>query len=447
MGSTISDLSPDTPISKEDQAKLNRKREAIAKEILSTEQTYVKLLKVLCWTWRQPLVEATNSGKSVVIYEEIKTIFSIAPDILTIHQKILEGIEQRLANWTDEQKIADIFLDNADTLKYYTEYVNNYNAALTCLARIQHKTKVQKYLKEKHKLPESENYSLSDFLILPIQRIPRYQLLLQELLKSTRKKHPDFKHLSAALDAVKQVASYINEQKKHYEETQLVYALQEKFIGKFDLVAPHRKIVKEGDMSEAKTKHLFHWILFCDVLALATFEGKKNNKFNVHALSPLLNIEVRAEDSLFLHIDISLGKKEKTWSFLFESKAARDAWILDFIEVKSGAKALKAQTMKYLPDKRKPVEEGLSPRQKEKIDKEKEEKERKEKERMEKDKERAEKEKKEREEKERKDKEKEKKEKDKRSTKDKDAGVAEGLRRQSVGAWNALKSMINNDKT
>lgn len=103
--------------------------------------------------------------------------------------------------------------------------------------------------------------------------------------------------------------------------------------------------------------------------------------------------------------------------------------------------------MKYLPDKRKPVEEGLSPRQKEKIDKEKEEKERKEKERMEKDKERAEKEKKEREEKERKDKEKEKKEKDKRSTKDKDAGVAEGLRRQSVGAWNALKSMINNDKT
>lgn len=103
--------------------------------------------------------------------------------------------------------------------------------------------------------------------------------------------------------------------------------------------------------------------------------------------------------------------------------------------------------MKYLPDKRKPVEEGLSPRQKEKLDKEKEEKERKEKERTEKDKERAEKEKKEREEKERKEKEKEKKEKDKRNTKDKNAGVAEGLRRQSVGAWNALKSMINNDKT
>jgi hypothetical protein len=90
MGSTISDLSPDTPISKEDQAKLNRKREAIAKEILSTEQTYVKLLKVLCWTWRQPLVEATNSGKSVVIYEEIKTIFSIAPGtILNRHYIIL----------------------------------------------------------------------------------------------------------------------------------------------------------------------------------------------------------------------------------------------------------------------------------------------------------------------------------------------------------------------
>lgn len=28
-----------------------------------------------------------------------------------------------------------------------------------------------------------------------------------------------------------------------------------------------------------RTKHLFHWILFCDVLALATYEGKKNNKY------------------------------------------------------------------------------------------------------------------------------------------------------------------------
>lgn len=128
----------------------------------------------------------------------------------------------------------------------------------------------------------------------------------------------------------------------------------------------------------------------------------------------------------------------------------------DFIEVKSGAKALKSQTMNYLPDKRKPPEEGLSPRQKEKLDKEreeKEEKERKEKERIEKErlekekKEREEKEEKERKEKERKEKEKEKKEKEKRSTKDKDESLAEGLRKQSVGAWNALKSMINNDKT
>ena len=165
-----------------------------------------------------------------------------------------------------------------------------------------------------------------------------------------------------------------------------------------------------------------------------------------------------------MHVDISLGKKEKTWSFLFESKAARDAWILgmsyysiifrleifarklgpnsrfisDFVEAKSNAKALKSQTMKYLPDKRKPVEENLSPRQKEKAEREKEEKERKEKER-------AEKEKKEREEKDLK--EKEKKEKEKRNTKDKDVGVAEGFRRQSVGAWKSLKNMINNDKT
>jgi hypothetical protein len=33
-------------------------------------------------------------------------------------------------------------------------------------------------------------------------------------------------------------------------------------------------------------------------------------------------------DPQLLHIDINLGKKDKTWSFLFENKAARDAWII-----------------------------------------------------------------------------------------------------------------------
>jgi hypothetical protein len=64
---------------------------------------------------------------------------------------------------------------------------------------------------------------------MPIQRIPRYQLLLQDLVNSTRRNHKDYKHLRQALEAIIQIAKYINEQKRTYEEMQKVIKLQEEF--------------------------------------------------------------------------------------------------------------------------------------------------------------------------------------------------------------------------
>lgn len=48
-------------------------------------------------------------------------------------------------------------------------------------------------------------------LILPIQRLPRYTLLLKELLKYTQEDHRDYPALSEAFDKMKDVATSVNE--------------------------------------------------------------------------------------------------------------------------------------------------------------------------------------------------------------------------------------------
>lgn len=53
---------------------------------------------------------------------------------------------------------------------------------------------------------------------MPIQRIPRYRLLLQELLKLTDQNDPEYKKLNDALEIIKNVAAEINKQKAHAEE-------------------------------------------------------------------------------------------------------------------------------------------------------------------------------------------------------------------------------------
>ena len=48
-------------------------------------------------------------------------------------------------------------------------------------------------------------------LILPIQRIPRYEMFLQQLVKQTPPEHPDCKSLKDALASVETKATQVNE--------------------------------------------------------------------------------------------------------------------------------------------------------------------------------------------------------------------------------------------
>jgi hypothetical protein len=46
---------------------------------------------------------------------------------------------------------------------------------------------------------------------MPVQRIPRYKLLLEDFVKNTDKAHVDYANLQAALSKVNEVAAFINE--------------------------------------------------------------------------------------------------------------------------------------------------------------------------------------------------------------------------------------------
>jgi hypothetical protein len=58
-----------------------------------------------------------------------------------------------------------------------------------------------------------------------VQRIPRYELLLRDLLRITPPDHPDHDNLQAALDKVKVIASYINESKRVADRAERMHEL------------------------------------------------------------------------------------------------------------------------------------------------------------------------------------------------------------------------------
>ena len=124
--------------------------------------------------------------------------------------------------------LGDVISRFAPFFRMYSTYVNNHEAASQFLGRIL-KSRPKKYERfiqliegstwaiavgrvsqgviimctmrfaENAQNPACKGQSLQSFFILPIQRIPRYKLLVEELLKHTPITHPDHSTLSEAL--------------------------------------------------------------------------------------------------------------------------------------------------------------------------------------------------------------------------------------------------------
>lgn len=65
-------------------------------------------------------------------------------------------------------------------MKVYTQYVKDYDLGLATLLHLQKKnSKFVHFLQEAKENPLCEGKDLQTFLIMPVQRIPRYELLLR----------------------------------------------------------------------------------------------------------------------------------------------------------------------------------------------------------------------------------------------------------------------------
>ena len=89
-------------------------------------------------------------------------------------------------------------------------------------------------------------------MIVPIQRIPRYIMLLQDLLKRTPGAHPDFTPLGSALVQMKGIATHVNEMKRAAEGSVKLLEIQQLVKRCPPIVDPARLFVRELSCIEVR---------------------------------------------------------------------------------------------------------------------------------------------------------------------------------------------------
>jgi hypothetical protein len=205
---------------------LDEKRRLVINEIISTERTYVDQLLSLHEIYYDPIAK-----NSILSKKKINVIFGNLIDIISLHKSLLYLLEKLCDN--SENLIGEFFVQTIQFFKIYSIYMNNFDDALSfisCLNGTTEKTNIflnvrndtmQNYKKFEQiakSNPKHSQINLAAFLILPIQRLPRYQLLLQSLLVSTRPNHPDLNSTQKAVDRMINIIEFCNENKRIMEK-------------------------------------------------------------------------------------------------------------------------------------------------------------------------------------------------------------------------------------
>ncbi|BEJ17225.1 hypothetical protein CspHIS471_0606260 [Cutaneotrichosporon sp. HIS471] len=113
--------------------------------------------------------------------------------------------------------------------------------------------RVKTFLKRAKENPKHSQINLESYLLLPVQRIPRYKLLLTDLALCTppRESMGPNDALDDAIHEITTLASLMNEEKREAESRLRLLAWQQRITsrGPSPLVQPHRKLILDGALS------------------------------------------------------------------------------------------------------------------------------------------------------------------------------------------------------
>ena len=152
---------------------------------------------------------AAKTGKAV-----FSNIDGQLGTIIEVNRVILSALEDAAASGWTTKTVGSIFLSYAPMLKCYKNYVAGYaeaDALVKDAMTAREFTKVlDGIMADPAKRARLQGLDFTGFLIMPIQRIPRYEMLLGSLAKSTGEDHPEHAELVQAYEAVKDISNTLN---------------------------------------------------------------------------------------------------------------------------------------------------------------------------------------------------------------------------------------------
>nr|XP_018895129.2 FERM, ARHGEF and pleckstrin domain-containing protein 1 isoform X2 [Gorilla gorilla gorilla] len=338
----------------------------IAKEVSTTERTYLKDLEVIT-SWFQSTV-----SKEDAMPEALKSlIFPNFEPLHKFHTNFLKEIEQRLALWEgrsnaqirDYQRIGDVMLKNIQGMKHLAAHLWKHSEALEALENgIKSSRWLENFCRD-FELQKVCYLPLNTFLLRPLHRLMHYKQVLERLCKHHPPSHADFRDCRAALAEITEMVAQLHGTMIKMENFQKLHELKKDLIGIDNLVVPGRPgsfslirtphlgqarripcaperrpllLVKEfirlGSLSKLSGKGLQQrmFFLFNDVLLYTSRGLTASNQFKVHGQLPLYGMTIEeSEDEWGVPHCLTLRGQRQSIIVAASSRSEMEKWVED----------------------------------------------------------------------------------------------------------------------
>ncbi|KAB0381453.1 hypothetical protein FD755_009237 [Muntiacus reevesi] len=193
------------------------KRNCCLLEIQETEAKYYRTLEDIEKNYVTPL-------RLVLSPADMAAIFINLEDLIKVHHSFLRAID--VSMMAGGSSLAKVFLDFKERLLIYGEYCSHMEHAQNTLNQLlASREDFRQKVEECTLKVQDGKFKLQDLLVVPMQRVLKYHLLLKELLSHSTDR-PERQQLKEALEAMQDLAMYINEVKRDKETLKKISEFQ-----------------------------------------------------------------------------------------------------------------------------------------------------------------------------------------------------------------------------
>ncbi|XP_053460181.1 rho guanine nucleotide exchange factor 11 isoform X4 [Nycticebus coucang] len=288
-------------------------RQEVINELFVTESSHLRTLRVLDLIFYQRMRK-----ENLMPREELSRLFPNLPELIEIHNSWCEAMKRLREEGPIIREISDLMLARFDgpareeLQQVAAQFCSYQSVALELIKTRQRKeSRFQLFMQEAESHPQCRRLQLRDLIVSEMQRLTKYPLLLENIIRHTEGGTSEHEKLCRARDQCREILKYVNEAVKQTENQHRLEGYQKR-LDATALERASNPLAAEFKSLDLTTRKMIHE-------GLLTWRISKDKTLDLHVLllEDLLVLLQKQDEKLLLkcHSKTALGSSDSKQTF------------------------------------------------------------------------------------------------------------------------------------